>query len=364
MNNRHIRTLVVLATAAGLVAGAHTAEAVPMPKVVICKSASGPGVTGSFTFTIDDGGTPKTASVAVGGCSGEILLSGMGTVSVTEAPKSNIAVTSITAAGNGTTLVNSDPPNRKVTFVTATQAPWVTTVTFVNKKVPVCCGGGGTIDFPVKESGIVKVCKVAGPGVAVGTNFSFKVGANVPVVVPAGPAPGGYCNLLGTFGVGSTITVTEAAVSGTQVTGISAEPSSRLVSSNLPARTASVKVGTGVTEVTYTNAKVVAEKTGYIEICKAAESPTQPIAFQFAVTGVSGLVTVPAGACSAAIQVPAGSVTITEQLVSGWMLASCSAVPNTAFGSCSPSTGTMVINVPTGGISQQVIANLTNVPRH
>jgi hypothetical protein len=58
--------------------------------------------------------------------------------------------------------------------------------------------------LPVRAfvSGLLKVCKVAGPGVTVGTPFTFtasdSTGSSIlPQIppVPAGPAPGGTCVL-------------------------------------------------------------------------------------------------------------------------------------------------------------------------
>src|SRR5207248_8470644 len=55
---------------------------------------------------------------------------------------------------------------------------------------------------PTADLGIVKICKVAGPGVALGTPYTFTATATPPggspitspITVPAGPpAQGGYC---------------------------------------------------------------------------------------------------------------------------------------------------------------------------
>ncbi len=106
---------------------------------------------------------------------------------------------------------------------------------------------------------LLKVCKIAGPGVAVGTPFTFDVATVSPtttggviggvnpiftpfttsVTVSAGPAvQGGNCAFVGglpgtvipglpggAFDIGSTVTITERAAGTTQVTGITSSTS-------------------------------------------------------------------------------------------------------------------------------------------
>ena len=127
--------------------------------------------------------------------------------------------------------------------------------------------------------GILKICKIAGPGVALNTPFMFTTtqvspnGAGGPLFPPfstqttvnAGPASqGGNCNIVngggligGAFNQGSTVTVTENAAPGTIVSGISS------TTSTIPAfvpgsRTATLAgdegIIDGVTQVTFTNA--------------------------------------------------------------------------------------------------------------
>jgi hypothetical protein len=128
---------------------------------------------------------------------------------------------------------------------------------------------------------ILKVCKIAGPGVALNTPFTFDVtlanpvggGINppftVPVTVNAGPAgpQGGNCVIVptvngsmsllgGAFNQGSTVTITERAAGNTVVSNITSE------TSILPPFVAGQRTTTlsgefgivaGVTEVTFTN---------------------------------------------------------------------------------------------------------------
>jgi hypothetical protein len=107
-------------------------------------------------------------------------------------------------------------------------------------------------------TGALKICQVAGSGVAEGTNFQFTTSATSgSTTVPAGPAPGGNCVVVGTsFFQNSTITITQQIPTGDTVTGIDVAPSNRQVgSANLTNGTVTIKIGSGVTDVTYTDAK-------------------------------------------------------------------------------------------------------------
>src|SRR5207244_2428965 len=77
--------------------------------------------------------------------------------------------------------------------------------------VPVKATAGvdlGNATGPSCEPGILKVCKVAGPGIAVGTPFTFTAGSST-FTVPAGPPPGGTCVVGPRFPVGSNVAVVE-----------------------------------------------------------------------------------------------------------------------------------------------------------
>src|SRR5260370_20435376 len=67
-------------------------------------------------------------------------------------------------------------------------------------------------------AGQLKICKIAGTGVKVGTPFSFTVTpstATVPPVEAGPPAEGGFCGLVaGTLPAGTSGTVTETVPVG------------------------------------------------------------------------------------------------------------------------------------------------------
>lgn len=109
-------------------------------------------------------------------------------------------------------------------------------------------GGGITLGAfqpaPSTPVGTIKVCKVAGAGVAIGTNFNFSV-AGTAVSVAAGAAPGGNCATPLTVPSGTAL-VTESPSAGTTVSSITTLPfAALLLSSNLTSGTATVTVNTG-----------------------------------------------------------------------------------------------------------------------
>jgi len=204
------------------------------------------------------------------------------------------------------------------------------------------------------RTGIVKICKVAGSGITIGTPFTFHVGNQV-VTVPAGPAPGGTCEIGPSFLVGLPVTVTEQIPAGDAVSSITVAPASQLANGpSLAGGSVTVTVGPGVTEVTYTN-----ERTGYLEICKRGDVKGS---FTFHVNpGNLGPYVVPAGACSPAIKVAAGSVVIQEAWSPFATLSGCTTLPANRQGACAGLTSTVI--VPPGDVSNQTIAIITNRPR-
>jgi uncharacterized repeat protein (TIGR01451 family) len=198
----------------------------------------------------------------------------------------------------------------------------------------------------------IKICKVAGPGIAIGTPFTFSVGAST-VTVPAGPAPGGTCVLGPSVPVGSTVTVSET-MAGSTVTSIAVAPTSRLVGTpNLAGGSVNVAIGSGMTDVTFTN-----QKLGFLEICKSGDVAGS---FTFTVNpGGLGPFAVPAGACSPAIQVNAGQVVIQEAPTSGISMTGCATVPASQQGACNLGAGTSTVTVASGDVSSATVALITN----
>jgi len=239
--------------------------------VEICKRASlamgsttadSLDVTGFFNFTID--ALPNMVfSVPVGFCSGPIQVNVPTTPGPFPAP-ADVLVTEIGRDGftlesastfpadrfNGLTLGvgirNTEACSNLPANGAVLPAPTATGCVFANP-------GGGVADIDVLEGGtasqttvnffnranpaILKVCKIAGPGIPEGTPFTFEVRGTAPtsatviapgtqitrfITVPAGPAAqGGFCDFVretdGTFtrfAVGTRIAVVETGFTG------------------------------------------------------------------------------------------------------------------------------------------------------
>jgi hypothetical protein len=217
----------------------------------------------------------------------------------------------------------------------------------------------GNATGPSCEPGILKVCKVAGTGIPVGTPFNFTVSTSAShgvLTVPAGPAPGGTCMVGPGYPVGTQVGVTETVPTGDTVSSITVAPPSQLVNTNLPGGSVTVAIGSGVTEATFTD-----NRTGFLEICKNGDVTGN---FSFTVDpGGLGPLVVPAGACSPAILVAAGLVTIHEmQTSSSANIIACNTIPASQQGLCNvpPGSQSSVVTVVPGDISTMTIAFITN----
>ena len=116
--------------------------------------------------------------------------------------------------------------------------------------VAVTIGAGTTeVDFTNTAGGLglLKVCKIAGAGIAPGARFSFAMGA-ASFVVPAG-----YCVQNGLFPLGTVVTITELFSPTTGASAISVLPAGRQGAVDVTAQTVTATIGAGVTEVYFTN---------------------------------------------------------------------------------------------------------------
>ena len=101
-----------------------------------------------------------------------------------------------------------------------------------------------------EAQGTVQVCKVAGSGIALGTNFTFSV-AGTPVTVAARPAPAGT-SAAAVAATAGNVVITETIPAGTTLSSVTSAPAGSLVSSNLGAGMATVTVVAGAqTTVTF-----------------------------------------------------------------------------------------------------------------
>jgi hypothetical protein len=227
----------VLAAGAVAVPAAYAATTPPpVGFVKICKVGASTAVTGSFSFTVT--GMKDPVVVPVGGCS-KPLPTTLRRVTVTEAARTGFVAAKITTKPDGRLVSSSVAKAAAEVKVPAGNTTSATVVTFTNKVAP---------PPPPPPPATLRVCKVAGPGVAVGQAFSFTVGT-ATVSVKAGS-----CSAPLTIAV-SPVTVKEAATAGLAVKAIAVTGVGSLTSSDLATGTASVKVASGATAVTYTNVK-------------------------------------------------------------------------------------------------------------
>jgi hypothetical protein len=205
--------------------------------VQVCKIADVGVVVGTnFTFTLTTDDESKYVTVAAGAPpTGNCVPAGefrVGTtLEVRETPKTDVNTTSIIVSPAGAQQGTSDLGGGSATIVVGVGT---TLLTFTNR------GPTGTL----------VICKVAGTGVATGTNFSFTV-AGQTKTVPAGAGPDGHCESALTLGAG-TVTVSEEAVTGTAVQAIAGTPTPTNV--NLTGRSASILITKGQeSRITFTN---------------------------------------------------------------------------------------------------------------
>ena len=171
-------------------------------------------------------------------------------------------------------------------------------------------GAANGTDIP-RDASVLKVCKVAGEGITLGERFAFSTkpsGGSEAVFVPAGPGPGGWCQIVGTYPPGSVVTVQERVPPGYGVDGIKVAPAEALVSQAVRDGRVTVKLGQGVTEVTVTDSK----RTGYIEICKNGGRDAY---YDFVYVGADGIrhkLRVPSGHSS--VRMPASRSTSSASL--------------------------------------------------
>jgi hypothetical protein len=199
--------------------------------LTICKAKKN-GAKGDFTFTVED----RTVTVAAGQCSPSIRVLA-GDVTVTEVPSIGYALANCTTVPSGRLVACHRQAGQAVVRVAAGGIAKQTIVTFTNRRA----------------SGTLKVCKVAGDGVAQGSSHSFLVDGQ-RVVVKAGAAPGGSCAIAGSFPVGTQVDVVERVKATERVSAIVVRPADRVVGTpDLEAGKVTVGMATGVTEVTFTD---------------------------------------------------------------------------------------------------------------
>ena len=324
---------------------------IPVPTtgfLQICKVAGAGVVTGTnFVFMVE--GTPVTVpagSPPEGSCSAAFERLA-GPVVVTETLLAGTVLAAVTSLPNGSMIGSNLAAGAAEVVV---QNGGQTIVTFVD-----------AIPSGPPVTGFLQICKVAGAGIAVGTNFTFTV-AGTPVTVAAGPAPGGSCSapLVETAG---PVIIVETLPSGTTLTDVTTLPGGSVISSNLAAGSATVWVnGGGQTIAMFLDAIVpVLPGTGFLQICKVAGAGAAvgtPVTFSVAGSPITVLAgPAPGGSCSAPLVMPVGATLIAETPSPGTSLSSVTTLPGGLLVASNLTAGTATVMVNAGA---QTIATFLN----
>jgi hypothetical protein len=345
-------------------------------------------VTGlfEFTFVTFPNNLPSSVFVPVGSCSQPIQIASF--TATTGTTSFNTVITEVGRAGILLENVTTDPADRLVGFTGGTIGAGGTAT------VRVVVGDAGSqaiVNFFNRSApGEIKVCKVAGPGVPVGTLFTFDVAGTAPggtstaptfpgtlitrvITVQAGPGPDGFCGFVRnladtanqTFVVGRRVTITERplTVSGapTAVTRID-QANGANPTENLGLRTTSWDVLPGTGVATFWN---IRNAPTSLKVCKIGTGNAATGSFTFDLlpaanqagnfeTGFNfGSVTVPAGSCSQPIPgFPSDvNILVDERAATG--------VVNTGA-TCQAGTCTIVSTLPAQGQATiDIAANIT-----
>ena len=208
------------------------------------------------------------------------------------------------------------------------------------------------------STGWLEICKQSDPAGPVTGPFTYTVNGSMSVTVQTGTCSAPFQVPSG------TATVVETAVPFAQVTGITTIPATRLNSADLATGTADVSVPAGdisaTTTVTYQNKEV----TGFVEVCKKAETGSNLTgSFTFTITGAMGFsqqTTVPVGACSNSIQVPAGQVHVAETGDAATYVTAITAQPSSALHNADLTNASADLDVAAGDVSAESIITFTN----
>jgi hypothetical protein len=209
-------------------------------------------------------------------------------------------------------------------------------------------------DYP--DRSLLKVCKIA-KDIPIGSVWTFYTepgGQKQSVRVPVGPAPHGYCQVVGEYPTGSTVVLHEYLPKGYTVYSIHSDPAGAALDQNLREGWIRLKLPRGVTEVYW-----VQTGTGMIEICKIGGRPGTNYTFNFtAVTGPMS-VTIPHDSCSPAYEVPAGHLVVTEANAQGQMTGG-EAWPANRLVSVDPAQGQVIVDIQPGTLNTQTIVTFKN----
>ena len=220
----------------------------------------------------------------------------------------------------------------------------------------------------VIELGELKICKAGGSSVTRGQLFTFRVGSTEYRV------PAGYCVLAGQYALNTELAIQETIPAAYYVSAINVRPGSRSVSQDLATGSAVIRIGSGVTEVIYTNWLVgvptstprptntpstnTPQPVGRLQICKAAVDPGVAGNFTFRFDARS--FNIPVGACSVLLFVNVGTLTITEDPRSGYTLADIYTIPASRLISTDLNGRSATVRIVEGTVASQTIVVFRN----
>ncbi|HSL44291.1 MAG TPA: hypothetical protein VK897_12715 [Anaerolineales bacterium] len=232
---------------------------------------------------------------------------------------------------------------------------------------------------PTSVMGQLKVCKSdSGAGVK-GKVFTIKVNG-VSYQVPAG-----YCVLAGQYPLNTRLTVKEVIPTGYFVYAIEVKPSLRGSNKDKVLGRVEVTIGSGVTEVIFTNRLLstptvtprptrtptqppacspnctptpTSVPSGRLQICKEPDGSGVSGNFTFRFATKSR--TVPVDACSLIITVSAGTLTITEDARAGYVLSDVYTIPSGRLISKNLSNRSATVTIVQGTAASQTIVVFVN----
>ena len=327
-------------------------------KVEICKASTN-GMTGkTFQFSINGG---AAITVKGGRCSGPITTLA-GAIRIVELPSDPPSdVVKVTTRPSSRLVLTDLNLRQAIVFVQpGSTAANETLVTFTNQPA------GG-------KYGDLKICKLTESPVYLGRGFSFSVNGGPLVTTEANDAfadPSTWsCRIVGTFQVGTRVSVAEKLPAGAEVAWIDADPGDRLLDLNTDAATAQVLIGAGVTTLLVDNEPIPPAQAGYIEVCKDAAlvyralpenvgfftgDPEVKGLFTFTVTpsdGNSFDVQAGVGQCTAPIKISAGVATVTEHQQANHTLQDIFTVPEERLLTTNLINGTATVEIPVASSS-------------
>jgi hypothetical protein len=232
--------------------------------------------------------------------------------------------------------------------------------------------GTATATLP-PDRGQLKLCKVARPGSNTGKIFTFQVNG-VTYNVPAG-----YCVLAGQYPFNTNVTIQETIPAGFFISSIEVKPQNRKVSQDIALGTVAVKIGTGVTEVIFTNrAEGLPTATprptrtpggtkpptatpavkGRLQICKEAgqDGVSGTFTFRFDTRSRS----LPVGTCTLIMSANAGTLVVTEDPKAGYVVTDIYTIPANRLINKDLANRTATISIVQGTSASQTIVVFVN----